>query len=174
MIVYQSQIRVQCACHLIAILCHDLVVGIFLSPSHPDHKTSSREIIDFSFFDQLANFCPNFHLIVALPIFPLPWSVEDTGCGTAHQQPWPLHLCSRLGNSSYVMAINADSRSTSLKSLRLQDLLTFGYLCLSLVTFDYLWLPLVPFLTFGYLSLPFLTFPYLSLPFHGIFGCLNC
>ena len=66
---YQSQIRVQCACHLIAILCHDLVVGFFLSSSHPDHKTWSREIIDFSFFDQLANFCPNFHLIVALPIF---------------------------------------------------------------------------------------------------------
>ena len=113
---YQSQYWVQCACHLIAILCHDLVVGFFLSSSHPDHKTWSREIIDFSFFDQLANFCPNFHLIVALPIFPLPWSVEDTGCGTAHQRPWPLRyiiICSRMGNSSHTPAINAVSRSKS-------------------------------------------------------------
>ena len=52
------------------------------------------------------------------------------------------------------MAINADSRSTSLKNLRLQDLLTFGYLWLSLVTCGYLWLLLV---TFGYLWLPLVT-----------------
>ena len=41
---------------------------------------------------------------------------------------------------------------TSLKSLRLRDLLTFGYLWLPLVNFGYLWLPLV---TFPSLTEPF-------------------
>ena len=58
---------------------------------------------------------------------------------------------------------------TSLKSLRLRKLSTFG----TLVTFGCLWLALVvaygylclPFVTFVYLCLPFLTFPYPSLPF---------
>ena len=75
---------------------------------------------------------------------------------------------------------------TSLKSLRLRKLSTFGTLVtfgwlwwLPMVTFAYLLLPLFtfvylfsPFLTLPYLSLPFLTFslsflsfPYLSLPF---------
>ena len=51
---------------------------------------------------------------------------------------------------------------TSLKSLRLRDLLTFGYFWLPLVTFGYFWLSLV---IFGYLWLPLITFGYLWLLF---------
>ena len=66
---------------------------------------------------------------------------------------------------------------TSLKSLSVRKLLTFGYLS-PLGTFGYLWLPFLTFpylslvtflylslLTFPYLWLPFLAFPCLSLPF---------
>ena len=56
---------------------------------------------------------------------------------------------------------------TSLKILRLRDLLNFSYLW-----FPYLSLPFVTFrylLTFPYLSLTFLTCPYLSLLFLTIF-----
>ena len=49
---------------------------------------------------------------------------------------------------------------TSLKSLRLGKLFTFGYLWLDLVTLPFLTFPYhLPFLNFPYLSLPFLTFP---------------
>ena len=51
---------------------------------------------------------------------------------------------------------------TSLNSLRLRKLLTFGYLWLSYLSF--------PFFTFPYLSLPSLTFPYLSLSFLNLLG----
>ena len=72
---------------------------------------------------------------------------------------------------------------TSLKILRLRDLLNFSYLwfpylSLPFVTFHYLLLPFftsllsltfpyisLPFLNFPNFSLPSLTFPYLSLPF---------
>ena len=154
MIVYQSQIRVQCACHLTAILCHDLVVGIFLSPSHPDHKTWSREIIDFSFFDQLANFCPNFHLIVALPIFPLPWSVEDTGCGTAHQQPWPLRYMQQAGQ---LFLCNGHQCWFTVNQLEKLEAARSAYF----------WLPLF---IFGYLSWPYWAFLGLTVPYWALLG----
>ena len=54
---------------------------------------------------------------------------------------------------------------TSLNSLRLRKMLTFGYLWLLLLTFPYLPYLSLPFLTFPCLSLPFLTFPYISLHF---------
>ena len=61
-------------------------------------------------------------------------------------------------------------KGTSLKSLRLRELLTFGYIWLPIITIGYLSLPLVtfrylslPLITFGYLSLPLVTFGYLSL-----------
>ena len=55
---------------------------------------------------------------------------------------------------------------TSLISLRLRNLLTFGYLSLPFLNLS------SPFLTFPYLSIPFLTFPYLH--FLGIFIAFIC
>ena len=52
---------------------------------------------------------------------------------------------------------------TSLKSLRLQDLLTFGYLWLPFLTFGYLWLPFLALLGLTGYYWVLLTRPYWAL-----------
>ena len=53
-----------------------------------------------------------------------------------------IFTCSFCSMKEPLLILYSRSRLTSLKSLRLQDLLTFGYFSLPLVTFPYLWLPL--------------------------------